>query len=84
MEAVLVVVGVSLLFAAYRFFVGESLPDRVVALDVIGTNLVVVAVVLALMRHSSFYISIALVLAVVGFLGTVTVSKLLVEDDIVE
>lgn len=77
-------VALSLLAAAYRFFRGATLPDRVVALDVIATNLVVVAALVALTRESPFYISIALVLAIVGFLGTVAVSKFLVEDDIVD
>lgn len=83
-DVVMWAVGISLVGAAYRFFRGVTLPDRVVALDTIATNLVVVAALLALARDSPFYISIALVIAVVGFLSTVAVSKFLVEDDIVE
>lgn len=83
-DLALLAVAVSLILAAYRFFRGPSLPDRVVALDVVATNLVVVAVLEAIRGDAPFYVSIALVLAVVGFLSTVAVAKFLREGDVVE
>lgn len=84
LEVALVAVALSLAGASYRFFRGPTLPDRVVALDTVSTNLVVVAVLEAIRSGDGFYVSIAIVLAVVGFLSTVAVSKFLMEGEMVD
>lgn len=72
------------LLAGYRVIRGPTTPDRVVALDTIGTNVVAIAVLFALQTHESLFITVGLVLAVIGFISTVTVAKYVIEGDIIQ
>jgi len=72
------------LACAYRVFVGPTVPDRAVALDAVGTCVVAVVVVHALSVDQAFFVLVAVMLAVVGFVTTVVAAKYLTEGDIVE
>ena len=61
--------------AAYRVVVGPSQPDRVIALDVIATNTVGLILVLDIRSGSRVYVDAALVIALLSFLGTVSLAK---------
>ena len=62
---------VALLAAAWRLLAGPTLADRVVALDMVTTLLVVFLVVFKMVSGVGAYIYVAMGLALVGFLGTV-------------
>ncbi|MDY6779785.1 MAG: monovalent cation/H+ antiporter complex subunit F [Halobacteria archaeon] len=72
------------LAAGYRVLRGPTVPDRVVALDTISTNFVAIAALVALYTGSGFYVSVALVLAIIGFVSTVSVAKYVVEERVIE
>lgn len=72
------------LLAGYRVIRGPTTPDRVVALDTIATNVVAIAVLYALQTHESLFVTVGLVLAVIGFISTVTVAKYVIEGDIIQ
>ena len=61
---------VSIALTFFRFIKGPTLSDRVVAFDVIGIMSVSLLVILALYFQRSLYIDVALVLGLIGFLGT--------------
>lgn len=63
--------GGALLLAVGRLLRGPTLPDRVVALDLISTLVVGIICMCALVFDQPVYMRDALVLAVVSFLGTV-------------
>ncbi|HNY84981.1 MAG TPA: cation:proton antiporter [Candidatus Hydrogenedentes bacterium] len=63
--------GAALLLAVGRLLRGPTLPDRVVALDLISTLVVGIICMCALVFDQPVYLRDALVLAVVSFLGTV-------------
>ena len=63
--------GGALLLAVVRLLRGPTLPDRVVALDLISTLVVGIICMCALVFDQPVYLRDALVLAVVSFLGTV-------------
>jgi len=54
----------------FRFLKGPSFGDRVVAFDIIGIMSVSLLVILALYFQRAFYLDIALVMGLIGFLGT--------------
>lgn len=83
-EASLIVAGVLTLLASYRVIRGPTVPDRVVALDTIGTNVVAIAVLFALSADRGLFVTASLVLAIIGFISTVAVSQYLTEGDIIE
>lgn len=67
----LTVLAVSFVFAFVRLLRGPSLPDRVVALDLISTAGVAVAGVYAIGTGRTVFLDVAVVIALIAFLGTV-------------
>ncbi|MFB6266905.1 MAG: monovalent cation/H+ antiporter complex subunit F [Halodesulfurarchaeum sp.] len=82
--AALVVASGLTLLASARVILGPTVPDRVVALDTIGTNVVAIAVLFAFVTGESLFITVALVLTIIGFISTVTVAKYVIEGDIIQ
>ena len=80
----LVLVSALTLLCGYRVIRGPTVPDRVVALDTIGTNVVAIAVLFAIQTGRGLFVTVALVLAIIGFISTVTVAKYVVEGDIIQ
>jgi multicomponent Na+:H+ antiporter subunit F len=72
------------LLCGYRVIRGPTVPDRVVALDTIGTNVVAIAVLFAISTGESLFVTVGLVLAIIGFISTVTVAKYVIEGDIIQ
>ncbi|HEX9867385.1 MAG TPA: monovalent cation/H+ antiporter complex subunit F [Candidatus Tectomicrobia bacterium] len=66
-----------ILMAAYRVIAGPSQPDRVIALDVIAINIVGLILVLNIKSGHRVYVDAALVIALLSFLGTVSLAKYL-------
>ncbi|WP_435360595.1 monovalent cation/H+ antiporter complex subunit F [Haloarchaeobius sp. DFWS5] len=80
----LVVASVVTLLCAYRVIRGPTTPDRVVALDTIGTNVVAIAVLWAIIQQKGLFIDVSLVLAIIGFISTIAVARYVTEGDIIE
>lgn len=72
------------LVAGYRVIAGPTTPDRVVALDTIGTNVVAIAVLVSLRTDFGPFVLVGLVLAVIGFISTITVAQFITEGDIIQ
>lgn len=72
------------LLAGYRVIRGPTVPDRVVALDTIGTNVVAIAGLYALATGEGLFVTVSLVLAIIGFISTIAVSQYVIEGDIIE
>ena len=70
-QAALVTLGVALLIAVIRLVKGPTLPDRVVAMDLIGVLVVGFIVVLAASTQVAATLDAAMVIALIGFVGTV-------------
>jgi multicomponent Na+:H+ antiporter subunit F len=64
----------ALLAAAWRLLYGPSLPDRVVALDMISVVMVVFLVVFKVVSGNNAYIYVAIALALISFLATVSLA----------
>lgn len=70
---VLVMLGVA--FAFVRLILGPSLPDRVVALDMMTVLIVSFCGLYAILSEDKAFIDVAIVLALVGFLATVALAR---------
>ena len=80
----LLLAAVMTLAAGYRVIRGPTTPDRVVALDVIGTNVVAIALLYAVLTGAGYYVTVSVVLAIIGFISTITVARFITEGDIIE
>lgn len=74
-SAALVIVTVALFLAVYRLFVGPTIADRMASLDAIGNTLVVIFAIYAFSQQSTFLIDIAILLALISFIGTLALAK---------
>jgi multicomponent Na+:H+ antiporter subunit F len=72
--------GVGALLAAIRLLRGPTQIDRAVALDVLLAILVGVIVLTAAVSSSSITLVIAVVVSLLGFLGSASLAKLLPRD----
>jgi multicomponent Na+:H+ antiporter subunit F len=82
-DAALVLVALLSLLCGYRVVRGPTTPDRMVALDTIATNVVAIAVLFALKTGRGLFVTVSLVLAIIGFLSTVAVAKYVTEGDVI-
>ncbi len=62
---------VSIFVALIRLILGPSLPDRVVALDLISTLVIGIVAVDIVLSGQVVLLSVVMVLALVSFLGTI-------------
>jgi multisubunit Na+/H+ antiporter MnhF subunit len=80
----ILILALCIVMAAYRVFAGPSQPDRVIALEVIGTNVVGLIVVLGIKSGNRVYVEAALVIALLSFLGTVSLAKYLAGGTVID
>jgi len=71
----LCMMGVAILLAAVRLIRGPSLPDRVVALDLISILVAGTIAIYAIASGQPVFLDVATILALIGFLGTVAFAR---------
>jgi multicomponent Na+:H+ antiporter subunit F len=69
-ETVLITLGLALVLTFIRLVRGPTLPDRVIALDLIGIITVGIIAVIAIETNQPVYLIVAMVLALIAFIGT--------------
>jgi multicomponent K+:H+ antiporter subunit F len=77
-------VALALLFNGWRLLRGPTLGDRIVALDTMVINVIALIVLIGMIGGSDTYFEAALLLAMVGFVGTIAYCKFILRGDIVE
>jgi len=71
------ITGVAFLLALYRFLKGPSVADRVVAFDVMTIVGITAIVLVAYLEGRGIYLDVALVYALLSFLGVIVVARYL-------
>ena len=80
----LYVIGLAMLLSLWRLLRGPSVPDRILALDTLYLNTIAALILFGMHLKSSIYFEAALVIAMLGFVSTVMLSKYVLRRDIVE
>ena len=80
----LALVGAAFGLTLWRLIRGPSVPDRILALDTLAVTTIAILVLLGLAYESTHYFEAALLLAAMGFVGTVAFCKYLMRGDIIE
>lgn len=83
-EIAFILIGVALALNLYRLIVGPDTTDRILALDTLGINCIALLVLYGISSRSTAYFEAALLLALLGFVGTVALCKFLLRGDISE
>ncbi|HHY92069.1 MAG TPA: cation:proton antiporter [Firmicutes bacterium] len=64
-----------------RAYLGPTAADRVVAVNVIGTKAVILLCLVSAVFQESFFLDVALVYALISFLATVCLARLVLEKE---
>jgi multicomponent K+:H+ antiporter subunit F len=75
---------VALAFCAYRLLAGPTAPDRILALDTLYVNAMALLMLVGIVLDTSLYFEAALVIAMLGFVGTVALARFVLRGDIIE
>jgi|TARA_R110000796_G_scaffold63377_17_gene146835 multicomponent K+:H+ antiporter subunit F len=75
---------VAVILNMMRLLKGPDLPDRILALDTLYINAIALIILLGLYLSSDLFFEAALLIAVMGFVGTVAIAKHLLRGDIIE
>ncbi len=78
------VIGLSMLLALYRLVRGPTVPDRILALDTLFVATIAQLILFGIYVGTAVYFEAALIIAMLGFVGTVVLSKYVLRRDIVE
>ena len=68
----------------WRMAIGPTRPDRILALDTLSINTIALVMLLDIALGSVLYLEAALILAMMGFVGTVALCKFILSGDIIE
>ncbi|MFD1066305.1 Na(+)/H(+) antiporter subunit F1 [Oceanobacillus locisalsi] len=80
----LTALSLALILLFIRVIIGPSTQDRILALDAIGVLLVGFIGVLMILQDTSVFSDIVLVLSILGFVGTLALSKFLERGVVIE
>lgn len=73
--AVIIILGILVIFGIIRAIKGPRVADRIVAINMIGTLVIVIISVLAVMIGEEYLVDICLIYAMISFLAVVVLTK---------
>ncbi|MDO5692689.1 MAG: K+/H+ antiporter subunit F [Pseudomonadota bacterium] len=76
--------GVAMLLALWRVLRGPAAQDRVLAIDLIYTIGILIALVIGLRYGSNMYFEAALLIALFGFVSSAAMGKFLLRGEVIE
>lgn len=75
---------VAMACAAYRLLKGPRAQDRILGLDTLYVNAMLMLLTFGISSGSTFYFELALVIALLGFVATVAAAKFLLRGEVIE
>ncbi len=79
-----VMIGAAVLLNLWRLVRGPDPVDRILALDTLTINVIGVVMLLGIALGTRVYYEVALILAMMGFVGTIALCKFLLGGNIIE
>ena len=79
-----VMLGLALACAAYRMIRGPRAQDRVLGLDTFYTTSMLLLLTFGIQTGRTLYFEAALIIALLGFIGTVGFAKFLMRGEVIE
>ena len=76
--------GIAILATLYRMIVGPRAQDRILALDALYVVALLLLVTLGISNNSQVSFELALLIGLLGFVGTVALSKFLMRGEVIE
>lgn len=76
--------GFAIFITLIRIILGPSLPDRVIALDMIGVNLISGIAIISILLGTKAFLEVILILGILAFMSTIAFSKYIERGVIIE
>lgn len=73
--AVLVILAIFLMLSLVRAIIGPRVTDRIVAINMMGTQTLAIIAILAVMKQEGYLVDICLIYAMTSFLAVIVLSK---------
>ncbi|HLS60293.1 MAG TPA: Na(+)/H(+) antiporter subunit F1 [Virgibacillus sp.] len=80
----LILYGIAIAITFIRIILGPSFSDRVIAMDVIGVNLISAIAIISILYHTKAFLEVILILGILAFISTIAFSKFLERGVIIE
>jgi len=75
---------VAMFLNLWRLLLGPEITDRILALDTFYINTIAVLMLLGIRLSNAIFFEAALLIAMMGFIGTVALAKYILRGDIIE
>lgn len=79
-----VMLGLAMACAAYRMFFGPRAQDRILGLDTFYVNAMLLLLAFGIQTGRTIYFEASLIIALLGFVGTVALAKFLMRGEVIE
>ena len=79
-----VMLGFAMACAAYRLLFGPRAQDRILGLDTFYVNAMLMLLAFGVQTGRTLYFEAALIIALLGFVGTVALAKFLMRGEVIE
>ena len=80
----LVLFVVAIALSLYRLVIGPSQPDRAIALDTVGVNLLSAIAIVSVLLSTIAFLDAILILGILSFIGTISFSKYIERGVLIE
>ncbi len=77
-------VALAMLLCGVRLFRGPDAPDRILAFDTLYVNAVALVILLGVRWQTAMLFEAALIVAMLGFVGTVALARFVTRGDVIE
>lgn len=77
-------IALAMVLSLYRMVIGPDTIDRILALDTLYINTIALLVLIGIYLNNVVYFESALLIAIMGFVGTVALSKYILRGNIIE
>jgi multicomponent K+:H+ antiporter subunit F len=84
LQLALLLLAVAMVCAVWRLLIGPAAQDRVMALDCLYINGMLMMLVLGIHYASNVYFEAAMLIALFGFLGSTALAKFLLRGEVIE
>jgi len=80
----LILFGLAIVITFIRILLGPTFPDRVIAMDVVGVNLISSIAIVSILFYTKAFYDVILVIGILAFISTIAFSKFLERGVIIE
>lgn len=80
----LVILSLAIGGCMYRLLKGPSMADRIASLDAIGINMLAMIAILCMIRKTTAYIDIILLIGILAFIGTTAFARFIERGVVIE